>query len=240
MGFKYTAEIEIIGKSNQFSNIFHPDFRIVLHEFFCHVQAKLSHISAGSDIVLCFEQGGYIFLVQIEKILKYLICNLCGKVLIQPFFDLLCQGLLIPSGKIIRISQILVYFVQDCFFQVGVCLAGSDNFINIGYKLSMRLNGNLFQSIEKIVKICYKLELCDFVFIPETCHGSEAVGDLLSFDVFTKVRTDLSDFRGRCNISIGFRFDMEYTLWSGDGSSKLNKNGHADLGHLQGIKGSCL
>lgn len=181
-----------------------------------------------------------IFLVQIEKILKYLICNLCGKVLIQPFFDLLCQGLLIPSGKIIRISQILVYFVQDCFFQVGVCLAGSDNFINIGYKLSMRLNGNLFQSIEKIVKICYKLELCDFVFIPETCHGSEAVGDLLSFDVFTKVRTDLSDFRGRCNISIGFRFDMEYTLWSGDGSSKLNKNDHADLGHLQGIKGSCL
>ena len=23
------------------------------------------------------------------------------------------------------------------------------------------------------------------------------------------------------------------TLWSGDGSSKLNKNGHADLGHLR-------
>lgn len=83
------------------------------------------------------------------------------------------------------------------------------------------------------MKICYKLELCDFVFIPETCRGSEAVGDLLSFDVFTKVRTDLSDFRGRCNISIGFRFNMEYTLWSGDGSSKLNKNGHADLGHLR-------
>ena len=35
MGFKYTAKIEIIGKSNQFSNIFHPDFRIVLHEIFC-------------------------------------------------------------------------------------------------------------------------------------------------------------------------------------------------------------
>lgn len=83
------------------------------------------------------------------------------------------------------------------------------------------------------MKICYKLELCDFVFIPETCRGSEAVGDLLSFDVFTKVRTDLSDFRGRCNISIDFRFNMEYTLWSGDGSSKLNKNGHADLGHLR-------
>ena len=83
------------------------------------------------------------------------------------------------------------------------------------------------------MKICYKLELCDFVFIPETCRGSEAVGDLLSFDIFTKVRTDLSDFRGRCNISIGFRFNMEYTLWSGDGSSKLNKNGHADLGHLR-------
>lgn len=118
MGFKYTAEIEIIGKSNQFSNIFHPDFRIVLHEIFGHVQAKLSYISAGSDIVFCFEQGGYIFLVQIEKILKYLICNLCGKVLVQPFFDLLCQGLLISSGKIVSVSQILVYFVQDCFFQV--------------------------------------------------------------------------------------------------------------------------
>ena len=61
------------------------------------------------------------------------------------------------------------------------------------------------------MKICYKLELCDFVFIPETCHGSEAVGDLLSFDVFTKVRTDLSDLRGRCNIGIGFRFNMEYS-----------------------------
>ena len=137
MGFKYTAKIEIIGKSNQFSNIFHPDFRIVLHEIFCHVKAKFSYISARSDIVFCFEQGGYIFLVQIEKILKYLICNLCGKVLIQPFFDLFCQSLLIPFCKIICIPQILVYFVQDCFFQVGVCLAGADNFINVGYKLSM-------------------------------------------------------------------------------------------------------
>ena len=118
MGFKYTAEIEIIGKSNQLSNIFHPDFRFVLHEIFGNVQEKLSYISAGSDIVFCFEQGGYIFLVQIEKILKYLICNLCGKVLVQPFFDLLCQGLLISSGKIVSVSQILVYFVQDCFFQV--------------------------------------------------------------------------------------------------------------------------
>ena len=54
---------------------------------------------------ICFEQGGYIFLIQIEKILKYLICNLCGKVLVQPFFDLLCQGLLIPSGKIVSISS---------------------------------------------------------------------------------------------------------------------------------------
>ena len=59
--------------------------------------------------------------------------------------------------------------------------------------------------------LCYKLELCDFVFIPETCHGSEAVGDLLSFDVFTKVRTDLFDLRGRCNIGISFRLDMEYS-----------------------------
>ena len=59
MGFKYTAEIEIIGKPNQFSNIFHPDFRIVLHEIFGHVQAKLSHISAGSDIVWSYVKKKY-------------------------------------------------------------------------------------------------------------------------------------------------------------------------------------
>lgn len=106
MGFKYTAEIEIIGKPNQFNNIFHSELRIVLNEIFGHVQAEFAHISAGSDIIFCFEQGGYIFLIQIEKILKYLIFNLCGKVLVQPFFDLLCQGLLIPAGKIVSISWV--------------------------------------------------------------------------------------------------------------------------------------
>ena len=50
MGFKYTAKIEIIGKPNQFSNIFHSELRIVLHEIFGHVQAEFAHISAGSDI----------------------------------------------------------------------------------------------------------------------------------------------------------------------------------------------
>ena len=106
MGFKYTSEIEIIGKPNQFNNIFHSELRIVLNEIFGHVQAEFAHISAGSDIIFCFEQGGYIFLIQIEKILKYLIFNLCGKVLVQPFFDLLCQGLLIPAGKIVSISWV--------------------------------------------------------------------------------------------------------------------------------------